>query len=128
MRICIGSYNSRDLFIFKIMKENARNLAENLRRPFLLSSFGDRPKKKFEDLFLENTCACVLGLEHSCPWPRECLPSEKLSLALVPDFFCVLGLEPCVLDTTCICFSFSTTTSLLYEFVAVLLYRRSQNF
>ena len=41
-----------------------------------------------------------LGLEHSCPWPRECLSSERLSLAL--DFFCVLGLglEPCVLDST----------------------------
>ena len=37
----------------------------------------------------------VLGLEHSCPWPRECL-----SLALASDFFCVLGLEPCVLDST----------------------------
>ena len=24
----------------------------------------------------------VLGLEHSCPWPRECLSSERLSLAL----------------------------------------------
>ena len=45
-----------------------------------------------------------LGLEHSCPWPRECLSSERLSLALawVSDFFCVLGLghEPCVLDST----------------------------
>ena len=39
-----------------------------------------------------------LGLEHSCPWPRECLFSERLSLA--SDFFCVLGLEPCVLDST----------------------------
>ena len=43
-----------------------------------------------------------LGLEHSCPWPRECLSSERLSLAL--DFFCVLGLglglEPCVFDST----------------------------
>ena len=26
-----------------------------------------------------------LGLEHSCPWPRECLSSERLSLA--SDFF-----------------------------------------
>ena len=41
-----------------------------------------------------------LGLEHSCPWPREVLSSERLSLA--SDFFCVLGLdlEPCVLDPT----------------------------
>ena len=44
----------------------------------------------------------VLGLEHSCPWPRECLSSERLSLALASDFFWVLGLslEPCVLDST----------------------------
>ena len=30
-----------------------------------------------------------LGLEHSCPWPRECLSSERLSLALAlaSDFF-----------------------------------------
>ena len=43
-----------------------------------------------------------LGFEHSCPWPRECLSSERLSLALASDFFCVLGLglEPCVLDST----------------------------
>ena len=60
----------------------------------------------FEDIFFENTCGCVLGpgLEHSCPWPREGLSSERLSLALVlaSDFFCVLGLglEPCVLEST----------------------------
>ena len=44
----------------------------------------------------------VLGLEHSCSWPQECLSSERLSLALASDFFCVLslGLEPCVLDST----------------------------
>ena len=43
--------------------------------------FGDRLKKNFEDFFLESTCACVLGLglEHSCPWPREGLSSERLS-------------------------------------------------
>ena len=43
-----------------------------------------------------------LNLEHSCPWPRECLSSERLSLALASDFFCVLGLglESCVLDST----------------------------
>ena len=39
-----------------------------------------------------------LGLEHSCPWPREVLSSKRLSFA--SDFFCVLGLEPCVLDFT----------------------------
>ena len=37
----------------------------------------------------------VLDFEHSCLWPRE-----GLSLALASDFVCVLGLEPCVLDST----------------------------
>ena len=48
--------------------------------------------RPFFFVFLESTCACVLGhgLEHSCPWPRECLSSERLSLALASDFFCVL--------------------------------------
>ena len=70
------------------------------------------PKKIFEDVFFcWRTLAPVslvlgLGLEHSCPWPREVLSSERLSLALAlaSDFFCVLGLglglEPCVLDST----------------------------
>ena len=62
-----------------------------------------------------------LGLEHSCPWPREVLSSERLSLALAlaSDFFCVLGLglEPCVLDSTSDsgngegCIAFSETTA-----------------
>ena len=48
---------------------------------------------------MENTCGCVLG---PWPWPREGLSSERLSLALASDIFCVLGLglEPCVLDST----------------------------
>ena len=28
---------------------------------------------------LENTCACVLGLELSCPWPRECVSARASS-------------------------------------------------
>ena len=35
------------------MLENAKNLSENFRRPFLCSFFGDRLKKIFEELFLE---------------------------------------------------------------------------
>ena len=31
----------------------------------------------------------VLGLEHSCPWPQECLSSIRLSLA--SDFFVSLA-------------------------------------
>ena len=107
MRICIVSYNSSKLFIFKIMLENARNLAENLRRPFVFVSFGDRLKNFFEDLFFSfwsTFCACVLG---PWPWPRAFLflASRGSALgraALGLGFFCVvgLGLEPCVLDST----------------------------
>ena len=70
---------------------------------------GDCLKKIFEDFFLENTCACVLG-----PWPREGLSSEGLSLAT--DFFCVLGLglEPYVLDSTLVLAS-SLASSILWK-------------
>ena len=61
----------------------------------------------------------VLGLEHSCPWPRDGLSSERLSLA--SDFFCVLGLglEPCVLDSTygyCFVFEFVLIVCLYHSF------------
>ena len=59
-------------------------------------------KKFLRPFFLKNTCGCVL-----CPWPW---PWAFLSLAsrvsvlgravLGLGFFCVLGLEPCVLDST----------------------------
>ena len=43
----------------------------------------------------------VLGLEHSCSWPRVSV-LFKAVLGLSLGFFCVLGLrlEPCVLDST----------------------------
>ena len=69
------------------------------------------PEKNFwrRFFFFWSTLAPVslvlgLGLEHCCPWPREVLSSERLSLALAlaSGFFCVLGLglEPCVFDST----------------------------
>ena len=73
-----------------------KNFCEDLF--FLFFFFGDRLKNFWEDLFFFwRALALVslvlgLGLEHSCPWPRECLSSERLSLALASDFFCVLGL------------------------------------
>ena len=81
-----------------------KNFCEDLF--FFFFFFGDRPKNFCEDLFFFffgehlRFVSLVLGLEHSCPWPRECPSSERLSLA--SDFFCVLGLglEPCVLDST----------------------------
>ena len=74
-------------------------------KTFFFFGFADRLKNFCKDLFFWRALALVslvVGLEHSCPWPRECLSSERLSLALASDFFCVLslGLEPCVLDST----------------------------
>ena len=48
---CPRLKDSAIFLIIKILLENDRNFAENLRRPFLLSSFGDCQKKNFEDLF-----------------------------------------------------------------------------
>ena len=61
---------------------------------------GDRLKNFCEDLFFA-LVSLVLGLEHSCSWPQECLSLERLSLALASDFFVSLALaSPCVLDST----------------------------
>ena len=52
-------------------------------------------KTFFKTFFFGETLAAVslvLGLEPSCPWPRECLSSERLSLALASDFFVSLAL------------------------------------
>ena len=51
---------------------------------------GDRLKNFCEDLFFWRALvlvSLVFGVEHSCPWPRESLSSERLSLALASDFF-----------------------------------------
>ena len=98
--------NSTVFWILRILLENARNLAENLRRPFLFFSFGDCLKKILKTFFWDrlkilNTfffAPVSLVLDLSCPWPREGLSLVGLSLA--SDFFCVLGLEPSVLDST----------------------------
>ena len=42
----------------------------------------------------------VLGLEHSCPWPREGLSSERLSLTLASDFFVSMALASSLLSST----------------------------
>ena len=42
----------------------------------------------------------VLGFEHSCPWPREGLSSERLSLALASDFFVSLALASSLVSST----------------------------
>ena len=60
------------------------------------------PEKTFLKtfFFLENTCGCVLGLEHSCPWPREGLSSKRLSLALASDFCVSLALASSLESST----------------------------
>ena len=84
------------------MPENARNLAENSRRPFLFSSLGDRLKKLFEKLFFFwRTLApvsLVLGLGLSLVSTGSVLGRAVLG----PEFFLCLGLgvKPCVLDPT----------------------------
>ena len=103
--LCPRLEDSTIFWTFEISLENARNLTKNLRTPFLFSSIGNcvkkifedlfRLKKSFEDLFFsENTCACVLG-----PWPW---PWAFLFLASRGSVLerAVLGLEPCVLDST----------------------------
>ena len=84
-----------------------RSIVKFLKRPFFSFFFGDRLKNLCDDLFfffffLESTCACVLG-----PWPRAFLSLAsrvsvpgKAVLGLGLGFFCVLGLKPCVLDST----------------------------
>ena len=83
----------------KNFEDRQKNFFEDLFFP----SFGDRLKKKFEDLFSSRAFAFVslvlsLGLKNSCPWPRECLSSERLSLALVSDFFLCPSLTPALLE------------------------------
>ena len=90
------------------MLENARNLAENLVRPFLYSSFVHRLKNFLKNFFLRSLAPVslalassipVLGLEHSCPWPREGLSPEGLFLAL-GFFFVSLALASSLASST----------------------------
>ena len=106
---------SRTALFFELLK-----FCEALENFFGKRFFFWRSLKKFlwRPFFFWRALALVslvlgLGLEHSCPWPRQCLSSKRLSLALASDFFCVLGLglEPCVLDST----SVSQTSMFLGE-------------
>ena len=101
---CPRLEDSSIFWTVKIFVERLKNFLENVFLWRSLEKFLWRPF-----FFIWRAQALVslvlgLGLEHSCPWPRECLSSERLSLALASDFFCVLGLglglEPCVFDST----------------------------
>ena len=110
-----------------------RSLEKFLWRPFFFffwrspEKFLWRPFFFFGEHLRFVSLVLGLGLEHSCPWPRECLSSERLSLALAlaSDFFCVLGLglglEPCVLDSTS-----AANLPLLICLTAIMIYNKKQ--
>ena len=82
-----------DSSIFLIVK-----ISWSARKIFWKTSFGgDRLKNFCEDLFFFffwrafAFVSLVLRFEHSCPWPREVLSTERLSLALASDFFVSLA-------------------------------------
>ena len=86
---------SRRALFFKSFK-----FCRSPEKIFCRPCFSEITKNFFEDLFFEIAWKtflktllffsfenrCVRGLEHYCPWPREGLASEGLSLA--SDFFC----------------------------------------
>ena len=97
--LCPQLEDSSIFWIVKILLENARNLAKNLRRPFLFSSFENRLKKILKIFFLENTCACVLG-PWPWPWPRAFMSLASRGSVLgravlgLGFFFASLSLAP----------------------------------
>ena len=62
----------------------------------------------------------VLGLGHedSCPWPRECLSSERLSLAL--DFFKFLALASSLVSLTPPLLTALFNSDLLFVFYCIV--------
>ena len=117
--------DSTIFFTAEILLKSARNLAGNLERPFLFSSFGDclkiffdlffgeRMKKNFSRLFFSSvehlrlTVSFVLGLslEYSCLGiericPRKGCPWPRIFLWPWPWVVFCSVLEPYVLDST----------------------------
>ena len=105
---CPRFENSTIFWTFKILLKNANNLAENLRTPFLYSSTGDSLKKIYEDLcswrmpkknwILFSYWRTLVPVSLSLASRWSVLGRVLLGLGL--GFFCVLGLEPCFLDST----------------------------
>ena len=88
-----------DSTIFWIVK----NLWRSLEKFFGKRFFVEIAWKIFVKIFffwdrLKNFVSLVLGLEHSGPWPREFLSSERLFLAL--DFFVSLALASSLVFST----------------------------
>ena len=109
MCIRIGSYSSRDLFIFLNYVEKRQKPSGNFAKTFFVFHFRRSPEKNFEDLSFLRTrwrqcpwslalasSISVLGLERVCPrkgcpwpliflcpwpWPRALCPRLHLWLA-----------------------------------------------
>ena len=90
---CPGLEDSTIFRIVKILWSAWKNFWKTFFSQNRLKNFGkvlffwDRLKNFCEDLFFWRALVLVsvvpgLGLEHSCPWPRVGLSSERLSLAL----------------------------------------------
>ena len=106
-KIALSSAREQHYFwTVEISLENAKNLAENLQRPFFGFSSRDRLKKNFKFLktfFFEITWKKILRTfffsfffwEHLrlCPWPQE-------GLSLASKLFCSLALASSLVSST----------------------------
>ena len=91
---------SRTALFFELLK-----FCVSLEKLFGKRFFVEIARKMFVKTFFGSALALVslvlgLGLEHSWPWPRECLSLERLSLALASDFFVSLALASSLVSST----------------------------
>ena len=78
---------SRTALFFELLKERLKNSLENVFQWRLLEKYFVKTFFFWRALALVSL-VLGLGLEHSCPWPRECMSSKRLSLALaLPQIF-----------------------------------------
>ena len=82
-------------FFFRRTRDFSWKIGVSSREDLFYFIFWRSSKNSFGDFFSDNTCAL-------CPWSLALASRgsvfEKSSLA--SDFFCILGLEGCVLDST----------------------------
>ena len=107
----------------EILLKNTENFLEICEDLFLF--FGDRLKNCFEHLFLFGehfrvvSLVLVLGLEHSCLGLERVCPRKGCRWPW-PRIFCVLGLEPCVLDYTSACLASILKIRMLISWLKLL--------
>ena len=91
----MGLGHEQYCFVLEHAKELAKKKIEDLSLWKTLGLCEKFAKFLSEDFFFVGehfrVVSLVLGLEHSCPWPREGLSSEGVSLALTSDFFASLA-------------------------------------